>query len=71
MKCGECGKQLRWRDILNPFKKSYKLNVTENGKVTEKFRICDECGKFYESIKMLIDVYGEKEVIKMIDEARN
>jgi len=70
MKCEECGKRLRWRDMLNPFKISYKVSVTENGKTVEKFRVCNECGKMYETIAFLIDDFGEKAVIKMIEEAR-
>lgn len=69
MKC-ECGNIIKWKDIINPFKKSYKVQVTDNGKIIEEFRVCDTCGKKYEVIEGLINTIGEKETLKLLDEMR-
>lgn len=69
MKC-ECGKTIKLRNIINPFKKSYKIQVTDNGKIIEKFRVCDTCGKKYEVIAGLVNTIGEKETLKLLDEMR-
>jgi len=65
----ECGAKIRWRDILNPFKVSYKVDVVNSeGKVIESFRVCDKCGQWYVHLKTLIDFYGEDKVIELFEE---
>lgn len=65
----ECGNKIRWRDILNPFKISWKVDVVDKeGNVIESFRVCDDCGIWYQKLKTLIDFYGEQKVIELLEE---
>lgn len=65
----ECGNKIRWRDILNPFKISYKVDVVDDdGKVIESFRVCNKCGEFYKDLETLINFYGEEKVLELLKE---
>lgn len=65
----ECGNKIRWRDILNPFKITYKVDVVDkDGKVIETFRVCEHCGEMYMNLVTLINFYGEEKVFELLEE---
>lgn len=72
LKCGQCGKRLRWRDILNPLKLKYIVQVIDKDEnVIEKFRVCDSCAILYKYAEELIKKYGEKNATMIIKEVIN
>lgn len=67
----ECGNKIRWRGILNPFKVSYKVDVVDKkGNIIESFRVCDECGQWYQRLETLLNFYGEEKVIELLNEMK-
>jgi len=67
MNC-ECGKEISIWDIILPWRKNYKLLVVDDdGSITEKVRICEDCYHKYEELMKLVGEIGIDNVMEMLE----